>query len=115
MSRPRAAFRRRRGGQQPLGELRDPVGEADEHDREHHVECEMEQHDLVRGRHVGPLDQQSGEVHERDRDGDADQLEQEIAERHAARLGLGLQCREHGQQSAAEIRPEHQPDATGTR
>src|SRR5690349_9668503 len=78
--------------------------------REHHVEAEVEQHDLVRGSETQAFDRLDDEAQQGQHDDAADQLEEEIAESHAASFGLGAQRGDHAEQAIAEIGAEHEAE-----
>jgi hypothetical protein len=54
-------------------------------------------------------------AHERDENDAADQLEQEVAERDAARLRRRTERRQHAEDAAAEIGAEHETEGDGKR
>ena len=107
--------RRRLGGQEALGNGGDAIRPEDEEQRQRGIEGEMKQHDFARVVEAQRTDPAIEMRQKRNGNDAADQLEQEIAERDAARLRRRAQCREHAQETAAEIRPQHQAESDGER
>ena len=104
-----------RRGQQPLGQARRDTGEGQEQRRERDVEPEVEEHHLlVHRRHV-LLQQHVGVGQQRNRDQRADRLEQQVAQRQAARPRRGAAGGHQRQQPAAHVGSQHeaQRDAGG--
>ena len=87
---------------------RDQTRATDENEHDDDVEAQVIEHDQGRLIRYPGADRLQPQANKWRRDGNADQLENQVAQWHLARLDVGVQCGEHRQQAAAQIGAQHQ-------